>query len=317
MWPSRREFGVLAIIGILMLGCGNTAVLWSELYLSTGLAALLVAGHPALRRADRDVVAQRRRPARPWMDRRRYSASSAWPFWFRRASATVFMATSRQIVATAVILIGSFCWTAGSVISRRSTIRISGFAAAGWQMLFGGIFNTVVMMFAGRLSRLALGTGGMVLHPLPRNLRLAVWLYSLHLPAQPCSRLQGHDLRLHQSGDRHHPRRDLPSRALRHRGVRRNGIDPACRVSNDEFEAEDRRCFRPRSRTSPSAARPEKVTDDSLPVNYRFIKRSNFFCHPMENEALWLCFGSTLPLDSARCFPSSIRSVRRWYFSDW
>ena len=29
-----------------MLGCGNTAVLWSELYLSTGLASLLVASIP-------------------------------------------------------------------------------------------------------------------------------------------------------------------------------------------------------------------------------------------------------------------------------
>ena len=25
MWPSAREFGMLAIIGVLMLGCGNSA----------------------------------------------------------------------------------------------------------------------------------------------------------------------------------------------------------------------------------------------------------------------------------------------------
>jgi len=56
---------------------------------------------------------------------------------------------SRQIVATAVILAGTFCWTAGSVISRRSTIRISGFAAAGWQMFLGGIFNAGLMFATG------------------------------------------------------------------------------------------------------------------------------------------------------------------------
>jgi hypothetical protein len=31
----------------------------------------------------------------------------------------------------------------------RSTIRISGFAAAGWQMFFGGIFNTGLMFASG------------------------------------------------------------------------------------------------------------------------------------------------------------------------
>jgi drug/metabolite transporter (DMT)-like permease len=41
--PSRQELGRLAIIGVLMLGCGNTAVIWAEQYIPTGLAALLVA----------------------------------------------------------------------------------------------------------------------------------------------------------------------------------------------------------------------------------------------------------------------------------
>ncbi len=47
----------------------------------------------------------------------------------------------RQIIAAAVTLGGALCWTAASVISRRSTIRISGLAAAGWQIVYGGLFN--------------------------------------------------------------------------------------------------------------------------------------------------------------------------------
>src|SRR3984893_6113820 len=46
MRPSRQEFGRLAIIGILMLGCGNTSVMWAEQYIPSGLAALLVASIP-------------------------------------------------------------------------------------------------------------------------------------------------------------------------------------------------------------------------------------------------------------------------------
>ncbi len=46
MRPSRQEWGRLAIIGVLMLGCGNTAVMWAEQYIPSGLAALLVASIP-------------------------------------------------------------------------------------------------------------------------------------------------------------------------------------------------------------------------------------------------------------------------------
>lgn len=147
MLPTRREFGVLAIIGVLMLGCGNISVLWSELYLSTGLAALLVAGIPLYAALiERFLPNGEGLPPRGWIGVAIGFLGLA--FLVSPQLRNSLHGDFRQIVATAVILAGSFCWTAGSVISRRSTIRISGFAAAGWQMLFGGIFNTGIM-FAG------------------------------------------------------------------------------------------------------------------------------------------------------------------------
>lgn len=148
MWPTRREFGVLAIIGVLMLGCGNTAVLWSELYLSTGLAALLVAGIPLFAALIEMFLPNGEGlPPRGWMGIVVGFAGLA--FLVSPGLRSSFHGDSRQIIATGIILAGAFCWTAGSVISRRSTIQISGFAAAGWQMLFGGIFNTAIMFSAG------------------------------------------------------------------------------------------------------------------------------------------------------------------------
>src|SRR5271163_2172497 len=44
--PNRQEVVRLVIIGVLMLGCGNTSVIWAEQYLPTGLAALIVAVIP-------------------------------------------------------------------------------------------------------------------------------------------------------------------------------------------------------------------------------------------------------------------------------
>ena len=148
MLPSRREFGTLAIIGVLMLGCGNTAVLWSELYLSTGLASLLVAGIPLYAALIEMFLPNGEGlPARGWTGVAIGFIGLA--FLVSPGLRNSLHGDSRQIVATGIILAGSFCWTAGSVISRRSTVRISGFAAAGWQMFFGGIFNTGIMLATG------------------------------------------------------------------------------------------------------------------------------------------------------------------------
>ncbi|MBN9616108.1 MAG: hypothetical protein BGO25_11555 [Acidobacteriales bacterium 59-55] len=148
MWPSAREFGMLAIIGVLMLGCGNSAILWSELYLSTGLVSLLVASIPLFAALIEVFLPNGEGlPMRGWIGVAIGLIGLA--FLVLPGLRHSLQGDSRQIIATAVILGGSFCWTAGSVISRRSTIRISGFAAAGWQMFFGGIFNTGLMFAAG------------------------------------------------------------------------------------------------------------------------------------------------------------------------
>ena len=148
MLPTPREFGTLAIIGVLMLGCGNTAVLWSELYLSTGLAALLVAGIPMFAALIEMFLPNGEGlPTRGWIGI--IIGFIGLAFLVSPGLRNSFHGDSRQIIATAIILAGAFCWTAGSVISRRSTIGISGFAAAGWQMLFGGIFNTGIMFASG------------------------------------------------------------------------------------------------------------------------------------------------------------------------
>jgi drug/metabolite transporter (DMT)-like permease len=148
MLPSMREFGTLAIIGVLMLGCGNTAVLWSELYLSTGLASLLVAGIPLFAALIEVFLPNGEGlPARGWSGVGIGFIGLGFLVWPSLRHS--LHGNSGQVIATAVILAGSFCWTAGSVISRRSTIRISGFAAAGWQMFFGGIFNSGLMFASG------------------------------------------------------------------------------------------------------------------------------------------------------------------------
>jgi drug/metabolite transporter (DMT)-like permease len=145
MRPNRRELGRLAIIGILMLGCGNTSVIWAEQYIPTGLAALLVASIPLYAALIEMVLPDGEGlRAQGWIGICIGFAGLVFLLWPGLRSG--LHGDRKQIVAACVTLAGALCWTLASVISRRSTISISGFAAAGWQILFGGLFSLGIML---------------------------------------------------------------------------------------------------------------------------------------------------------------------------
>jgi drug/metabolite transporter (DMT)-like permease len=148
IWPSRQEMGRLAIIGVVMLGCGNTTVIWAEQYIPSGLAALLVASIP-LYAALIEVLLPRGEglPLTGWIGVFLGFAGMVFLLWpgLRRG----LHGDSREIIVSLVTLGGALCWTVASVISRRSKFRISGMASAGWQMVFGGLFNVVLLVVSG------------------------------------------------------------------------------------------------------------------------------------------------------------------------
>ena len=148
IWPTRQEWGTLAIIGVLMLGCGNTSVMWAEQYIPSGLAALLVASIP-LYAALIEVVLPRGEglPVRGWIGVGIGFVGMVFLLWPKLRNG--LHGDPREITAAIVTLAGTLCWTSASVISRRSTIRISGVASAGWQMVFGGLFNVGLMAVSG------------------------------------------------------------------------------------------------------------------------------------------------------------------------
>ncbi len=146
--PTRQELGRLAIIGVLMLGCGNTAIIWAEQYIPSGLAALLVAAIPLYAALIESFLPRGEGlPARGW-----------WGVWIGFAGLLFLLwpglrsglrGDTRQIVAAGVSLGGAFCWTVASIVSRRSTFRVRGFVAAGWEMVFAGLFDACIL-FATR-----------------------------------------------------------------------------------------------------------------------------------------------------------------------
>ena len=148
MRPTLKEMGILATIGVLMLGCGNTSVIWAEQYIPSGLAALLVASIPLYAALIELILPHGEGlPARGWIGIFVGFAGMAFLLWPGIRSG--LHGDSHHILAAIVTLTGSLCWTCASVISRRSTIQVSGLAAAGWEVLFGGLFNTGLMLATG------------------------------------------------------------------------------------------------------------------------------------------------------------------------
>jgi drug/metabolite transporter (DMT)-like permease len=145
---TLREFGLMAVIGILMLGFGNTSIIWAEQYLPTGLEALLVAAVPLYAALIEFFLPHGESlSARGWTGIGIGFAGLLLLVWpsFRAG----LHGNHTQVLAIAVTLFCTFCWTSGSVLSRHSKLRLSGFAAAGWEMLIAGLLNAIIMCNTG------------------------------------------------------------------------------------------------------------------------------------------------------------------------
>ena len=145
---TRREFALLAAIGILMLGGGNMGLVWCEQYLSSGLAALIIAVIPLYVAIFEALLPNGEGlRARGWL-------GIAIGF----AGLIVLLSPglreslhgdTRQLAGAAVALGCALSWTCGSVLARRAKLPVSPFVAAAWQMFFAGLFNACVTILVG------------------------------------------------------------------------------------------------------------------------------------------------------------------------
>ncbi len=145
---SRRELLLLAAIGILMLGLGNMGLVYCEQYLSSGLAALIIAIVPLYVAIFEAILPNGERlRTKGWIG---VAIGLAGLLVLLSPGITESRhGDTRQLFGGAVALGCAFAWTAGSVLSRRARLAVSPFAAAAWEMLFAGIFNTAVMLLSG------------------------------------------------------------------------------------------------------------------------------------------------------------------------
>jgi drug/metabolite transporter (DMT)-like permease len=152
--PERRHWIWTGVLGLLFLGLGNGGVVWSELRVPSGLAALLVAMVPVW-----TVLVDWLRPrgVRPGL-----GVIVGLLIGF---AGTALLVAPGEVagrggvdpVGAAVLMFSTLAWSIGSVASSRVPLPSSPLLATGMEMLGGGAFLLVAGIVAGEPARLDLG----------------------------------------------------------------------------------------------------------------------------------------------------------------
>ncbi|MBB6346497.1 EamA family transporter [Nonomuraea muscovyensis] len=147
---TRRQFFGAAVVGLLLLTFGNGMVAVSEQYISTGLAALLVASVPLWLVVFRIMV--RDRP-------KLLTLAGVLVGFAGVAALSLSGAQAGSTFGIVVILFGSLSWSVGSFMSSRIAMPANPFAASTVEMLVGGVGLTVLGTGVGERVDLAAITG--------------------------------------------------------------------------------------------------------------------------------------------------------------
>ena len=144
----------LTLIGFLMVGVGNLAVVWAEQWVPSGLAALLVATAPFWM-----VVVELFRTHGERADARTLlgmvvgfvgvamlvTPGGAGPSW-----------DMNFVLGALAIQVGSLGWQIGSVRGKYYLRDVGLMMSSALQMLFGGVIVAVIALMSGEASRLTL-----------------------------------------------------------------------------------------------------------------------------------------------------------------
>lgn len=130
----------LMLLGVMLLFGGNIGLVWSEKYLPSGLAALIVAVVP-LYVALIEILS-------PRGDRLRRQGYFGLALGFCALVALLWPSLRSgmsghpmEVLAIVAILLGALSWAWGSVLSRRMNLPVDPLVAAGWEMFAAGVAN--------------------------------------------------------------------------------------------------------------------------------------------------------------------------------
>lgn len=148
--PIGREWFDLGVVGLMLLGVGNGAVVWAEQWVPSGMAALLVATSPfwaaLLERFQKDGERVGVRGLLGMAVGFSGLAMLVGPKLFGTEL------NGKYVLGVVIIQVGSFFWQAGSVYSKLRPVGVSPLMSAAVQMLWAGVLLTLAGTLAGEWS---------------------------------------------------------------------------------------------------------------------------------------------------------------------
>jgi drug/metabolite transporter (DMT)-like permease len=152
--PKGREWFDLGLVGLMLLGVGNGAVVWAELWVPSGMAALLVATSPFwVVGIERLRAGGERVGARGLVGMLVGFAGLGllvWPQLFGTELNGYFL------LGAILIQVGCLSWSAGSVYVKGRPTGVKPLMAAAVQMLIAGVALTLAGTLTGEWGEISL-----------------------------------------------------------------------------------------------------------------------------------------------------------------
>ncbi len=136
-WPDKQVIVNQAIGGLFLITLGNGLIGYAEIYVSSGLAAIICSMMPIWVILINLVSSQDERPSVPVMIGMAMGLGGIILIFGEHLTE---FSDSRYTLGIAICFISNFCWALGSVITKRRNTNSNPFLNAGLQMFFGGIF---------------------------------------------------------------------------------------------------------------------------------------------------------------------------------
>ncbi|MBZ5645736.1 MAG: EamA family transporter [Acidobacteriia bacterium] len=150
---GARDFVKLSVIGILLLSIANVLLGWAELYVPTGLAALIVAVVPLwFLVIDTWVMKGDHLSRRGLVGIALGIAGLVVLLWPKLVAARAGLG-KMQLLAGLTLVCTSGVWALGSTLSRRWTVGVGVYAATGWEMLIAGVVNFLGALALGDVPK--------------------------------------------------------------------------------------------------------------------------------------------------------------------
>lgn len=146
--PRRPQWRAAAIVGVLLMGCGNGGVVWAETRIPSGIAALIFATLPLWLVVLDRLVFHRRQPR---------AVAVGVVLGFAGTAALIGGSATAghvDLLGMLVVVTGTLCWACGSLYQRQADLPARPFVTAGMEMMIGGGALIAAGAVTGELGRI-------------------------------------------------------------------------------------------------------------------------------------------------------------------